>query len=90
MGMKSVIELLRELREDNDLSQSEVAAVLGISQHIIRHMKTGDMNCHCGTLLNWRITIKFRLIICWGDIFYRKMEGLRESASPVTVQGSNL
>ncbi len=30
--MKSVIELFRELREDHDCSQSEIAAVLGISQ----------------------------------------------------------
>lgn len=30
--MKSVIELLRELRADHDLSQTEIATVLGISQ----------------------------------------------------------
>ena len=30
--MKSCVERLRELREDNDLTQSEVAAVLGTSQ----------------------------------------------------------
>ncbi len=30
--MKSVMELFRELREDHDYSQSDIAAVLGISQ----------------------------------------------------------
>lgn len=29
--MKSVMELFRELREDHDYSQSDIAAVLGIS-----------------------------------------------------------
>lgn len=30
--MKSVMDLLRELREDHDYSQKDIAAVLGISQ----------------------------------------------------------
>ena len=30
--MKSVVDLFRELREDHDYSQSDIAAVLGISQ----------------------------------------------------------
>ncbi len=40
--MKSVVELLRELREDNDLSQSEVAAVLGISQQYYSAYENGE------------------------------------------------
>ena len=30
--MKNVMDLLRELREDHDYSQSDIASVLGISQ----------------------------------------------------------
>ncbi len=41
-SMKSVVELLRELREDNDLSQSEVASVLGISQQYYSSYENGD------------------------------------------------
>ena len=40
--MKSVIELLRELREDHDYSQSDIAAVLGISQQHYSKYETGE------------------------------------------------
>lgn len=40
--MKSVIELLRGLREDHDHSQSDVAAVLGISQQHYSKYETGE------------------------------------------------
>lgn len=40
--MKSVIDLLRELREDHDYSQTEIAAVLGISQQHYSKYETGD------------------------------------------------
>lgn len=40
--MKSVIELFRELREDHDYSQSDVAAVLGISQQHYSKYETGE------------------------------------------------
>jgi len=42
VSMKSVVELLRELREDNDLSQSEVASVLGISQQYYSTYENGE------------------------------------------------
>lgn len=40
--MKTVIELFRELREDNDYSQSEIASVLGISQQHYSKYETGE------------------------------------------------
>lgn len=40
--MKSVIELLRGLREDHDYSQSDIAAVLGISQQHYSKYETGE------------------------------------------------
>lgn len=40
--MKSAIELLRELREDHDYSQSDIAAVLGISQQHYSKYEKGE------------------------------------------------
>lgn len=40
--MKSVIELFRELREDHDYSQSDIAAVLGISQQHYSKYEKGE------------------------------------------------
>lgn len=40
--MKSVIDLFRELREDNDYSQSDIAAILGISQQHYSKYETGE------------------------------------------------
>lgn len=40
--MKSVMDLFRELREDHDRSQSDIAAVLGISQQHYSKYETGD------------------------------------------------
>ncbi len=40
--LKSVIDLFRELREDHDYSQSDIAAVLGISQQHYSKYETGD------------------------------------------------
>ena len=40
--MKSVIDLFRELREDHDYSQSDIAAVLGISQQHYSKYETGE------------------------------------------------
>ena len=39
--MKSVMELLYELRVDHDLTQAEVGAVLGISQQHYSKYETG-------------------------------------------------
>lgn len=40
--MKSVMDLFRELREDHDYSQSEIASVLGISQQHYSKYETGE------------------------------------------------
>lgn len=40
--MKSVIDLLRELREDYDYSQGDIAAILGISQQHYSKYETGE------------------------------------------------
>lgn len=40
--LKSVMDLLRELREDHDYSQSDIAAVLGISQQHYSKYETGE------------------------------------------------
>ena len=40
--MKSVMDLFRELREDRDCSQSDIAAILGISQQHYSKYETGE------------------------------------------------
>ena len=40
--LKSVMDLLRELREDHDYSQSDIAAILGISQQHYSKYETGE------------------------------------------------
>lgn len=40
--MKSVIQILRELREDHDYSQREIADILGISQQHYSKYENGD------------------------------------------------
>ncbi len=40
--MKSVMDLFRELREDHDCSQNEIATVLGISQQHYSKYETGE------------------------------------------------
>jgi len=42
IDLKSVIDLFRELREDHDCSQSDIAAVLGISQQHYSKYETGE------------------------------------------------
>lgn len=42
LTLKSVIDLFRELREDRDCSQSDIAAVLGISQQHYSKYETGE------------------------------------------------
>lgn len=40
--MKTYIEVIRELREDRDLSQSDVAKVLGTTQQVYSRYETGQ------------------------------------------------
>ena len=44
LTLKSVMELFRELREDHDYSQSDIAAVLGISQQHYSKYETVNAN----------------------------------------------
>lgn len=57
--MKSVMELLYELRVDHDLTQAEVGAVLGISQQHYSNMKRVNMSFHSAILFHWQIIIRF-------------------------------
>jgi len=40
--MKSYVQIIRELREDHDLTQAEVAAYLGTTQQVYSRYETGD------------------------------------------------
>ena len=40
--MKSVKDIIRDIREDSDLNQSEIAAVLGIAQQYYSKYETGE------------------------------------------------
>lgn len=40
--MRSYIDVIRELREDNDLTQSEVAKVLGTTQQVYSRYENGE------------------------------------------------
>lgn len=54
--MKSVMELLYELRVDHDLTQAEVGAVLGISQQHYSKYETGEYELISGFIvksINW-------------------------------------
>ena len=39
--MKTYFEIIRELREDNDLTQSEVAKILGTTQQVYSRYEKG-------------------------------------------------
>ena len=49
--MKTFCEIIRELREDRDLKQADVAKVLGTSQQYYSKYETGkyEMPIHCVT-----------------------------------------
>ena len=51
--MKTLCEIIRELREDRDLKQADVAKVLGTSQQYYSKYETGkyEMPIHCVTAL---------------------------------------
>ena len=51
--MKTFCEIIRELREDRDLKQADVAKVLGTSQQYYSKYETGkyEMPIHCVTAL---------------------------------------
>ena len=51
--MKTFCEIIRELREDRDLKQADVAKVLGTSQQYYSKYETGkyEMPIHCITAL---------------------------------------
>lgn len=54
--MKSTIELLRDLRSDHDLSQTDVAKILGISQQHYSKYETGEYDLplhHFSTLAEY-------------------------------------
>lgn len=54
--LKTVIERFRELREDRDCTQSEIAAVLGISQQHYSKYESGEHELplrHFITLANY-------------------------------------
>ena len=57
--MKSVMELLYELRVDHDLTQAEVGAVLGISQQHYSKYETGEYELPLRHLFHWQIIIRF-------------------------------
>ena len=59
VAMKSVMELLYELRVDHDLTQAEVGAVLGISQQHYSKYETGEYELHSAILFHWQIIIRF-------------------------------
>lgn len=40
--MRSYVEVIRELREDNDLTQSEVAKILGTTQQVYSRYENGE------------------------------------------------
>ncbi|MEG1179427.1 MAG: helix-turn-helix transcriptional regulator [Oscillospiraceae bacterium] len=54
--MKTYMEIIRDLREDNDLSQSDVAKVLGTTQQVYSRYETGQNELpirHLITLCNF-------------------------------------
>lgn len=40
--MRSYVDMIRELREDNDLTQSEVAKYLGTTQQVYSRYENGE------------------------------------------------
>ncbi len=45
--MKAYWDILRELREDHDLTQAEVAAVVGTTQQVYYRYEKGGTRCRC-------------------------------------------
>lgn len=40
--MRSYVDVIRELREDNDLTQSEIAKILGTTQQVYSRYENGE------------------------------------------------
>lgn len=45
------LERIKNLREDNDLTQTQIAAILHISQRAYSHYESGDRNIPLGILI---------------------------------------
>lgn len=57
---------LRNLREDHDLTQQQVAEYLGTSQTMVPGMSGRPASCPCGILSAFASSIRCLLMRCWG------------------------
>ena len=77
--MKMQLPRLRDLREDHDLTQKEVAAVLGIDQRVYSNYETGKRE------------IPVRLAICLAEFYGTSTDyifGRTSVRKPYPVQGT--
>ena len=67
--MKTFCEIIRELREDRDLKQADVAKVLGTSQQYYSKYETGkyEMPIHCVTALADFYGVSTECSVCPND-----------------------
>lgn len=63
--MKSYADILRELREDRDLTQSQVARVLGTTQQVYSRYERGSTRCRCTICGRCAFTIISARIMYW-------------------------
>lgn len=61
--MKAYWDILRELREDHDLTQAQVAAVIGTTQQVYYRYEKGSTSCRCITCKHYALITMSALTI---------------------------
>lgn len=63
-------ERLRDIREDHDLTQTDVAKILNTTRQRVSKWETGTQMMGVINISYWLNTIMYLLIICW-DLLIR-------------------
>lgn len=65
---------LKDLREDHDLTQAELAGILNISQRGYSHYETGNNDIPTEILISLHITIMSVYIIYWSVLIKKNIK----------------
>ena len=63
--MKTYFEIIKELREDNDKTQKEIAEYLGTTQQVYSRYEKGENEIPASIVLPFANITMFLLIIYW-------------------------
>ena len=73
--MKTYPEILRDLREDRDYTQAQIAEVLGTTQQVYSVMKTASTKCRYGTCAGYANFTRSVQISFWAFLPFRNKSG---------------